>query len=370
MTKIQLTISPGYVDDWTVVEAVRELFQNALDNQTENPKNEMYFDYDGTTLSIGNKTSVLPLSSLLMGSTTKRGNGDTIGQHGEGYKIAILILLRLGKEVTFYNYGNREVWTTRLIKSRKFNNALIPEINVTSKPVWSKVPSHDLIIEVKGITPEEYTSCVENNLHLQEGVESLQTVTDRGRVLTDEKYKGKLFVNGLYVGWNPKFLYGYDVPPSSIKLDRDRRLVDTIDLSSVTSQIWLLTDEEELLAGLVSQGVWDVHFVGMYSSIYSKIDKKERIKDMVKQNFIKEHGSNAVPVYSNEELDEVIKSGQGYTPKMMPEVSRDFLTKESFSPSLRKETPKERLKKWFLEVESKLTEEEISDFKIILHDLN
>lgn len=45
MTKFELTISTNYVPDWTYVEALRELFQNALDQQTENPANKMLFEY-------------------------------------------------------------------------------------------------------------------------------------------------------------------------------------------------------------------------------------------------------------------------------------------------------------------------------------
>ena len=121
MSKHQLTISPTYVQDWTYIEAVRELFQNALDNQVVDKDNIMYFAYneEAQELIIGNKTSKLEVNSLLMGYSSKRDDEDTIGRHGEGYKVALMVLLREGKTVTIQNYGKKELWSSRLIKSRK-----------------------------------------------------------------------------------------------------------------------------------------------------------------------------------------------------------------------------------------------------------
>ena len=105
-SKIELTIAPSYVPSWGIVEAVRELFQNALDQQKQNPTNKMSWEYDpeAQRLRICNKYSTLEASSLLLGATTKADDTSTIGQFGEGYKIATLVLLRNDKKITFYNY--------------------------------------------------------------------------------------------------------------------------------------------------------------------------------------------------------------------------------------------------------------------------
>lgn len=57
MKRFELGMSINYCSTWGVVEAVREIFQNALDAQTANPDNEMYFGYDKDkeTLFVGNK---------------------------------------------------------------------------------------------------------------------------------------------------------------------------------------------------------------------------------------------------------------------------------------------------------------------------
>ena len=109
MSKIELTISPNYVPTWTYLDAVRELFQNALDQEEQNPENVMRWSYDEDALSltISNAHSTLSIASLLLGQTSKADDKSTIGQFGEGYKIATLVLLREGKTITFYNYGAR-----------------------------------------------------------------------------------------------------------------------------------------------------------------------------------------------------------------------------------------------------------------------
>lgn len=72
MSKFELSISPDYVPNWTVVDGVRELFQNALDQQTLLPNNEMFFSYENEILRVGNKSSVLGINTLLLGASTKR----------------------------------------------------------------------------------------------------------------------------------------------------------------------------------------------------------------------------------------------------------------------------------------------------------
>jgi hypothetical protein len=110
MTKYELSISTNYVPDWGIVEAFRELFQNALDNEIINPENKMNWSYIDNKVIISNKTSKLDANSLLLGSTTKTTHEEVIGKHGEGYKIAFMVLLRNNKKVKVYNYGNREIW--------------------------------------------------------------------------------------------------------------------------------------------------------------------------------------------------------------------------------------------------------------------
>ena len=175
-SKFELSISTDYVSDWGLVEAFRELFQNALDNEIVNPENKMGWAYDEKEgkVTITNKTSKLSARTLLLGGGTKKDDNRTIGKHGEGYKIAFMVLLRNGKQITVYNYGANEVWEVKLVKSRKYDGAEVTTVFVEKEPFWSKVPNNDLTIEVTGITPEEYETLVEKNLNLRKEVNSIK----------------------------------------------------------------------------------------------------------------------------------------------------------------------------------------------------
>ena len=73
MKKMELSLASDYVPGWTIVDAVRELFQNAVDQEVQCPDNTASWEYSDGTLRICNKKSTLTTKSLLLGSTTKAG---------------------------------------------------------------------------------------------------------------------------------------------------------------------------------------------------------------------------------------------------------------------------------------------------------
>src|SRR5690606_16628625 len=114
--------------------------------------------------------------------------------------------------------------------------------------------------EIEGITPEEYAKIVEGNLHLQDVGDVIETPI--GRILEDEKFKGKVFVNGLFVCMYEPYQYGYDFKPEYIKLDRDRKLVSDFDLQWLSSTMWAQSGVLEKVIQLSKEGRADVHYVG------------------------------------------------------------------------------------------------------------
>jgi orotate phosphoribosyltransferase-like protein len=101
----ELTLTPNYVSDWNFNDALRELIQNGTDQEVLDPDNEFQIDYSPKekVLRLKNRKSVLKINTLLLGRSSKANNEDTVGQFGEGYKIAALVLNRLGKTFTIYN---------------------------------------------------------------------------------------------------------------------------------------------------------------------------------------------------------------------------------------------------------------------------
>ena len=360
MSKFELSISADYVSHWGIVEAAREFFQNALDEQVEDPDNLMFFDYipEEEKLLIGNSNSILDAQTLLFGKTSKADNPKLIGRFGEGYKMATIVFLRNGKEVTFYNYASREIWTTKLVKSRKYKGALVPTFYVNKVAVWDKVPEESLIIEIKGITAEEYSQIKESNLHLQdEGVGELYS-TSRGRILMDPEYKGKVYVSGLYVCSNDKLEYGYDFLPEYITLDRDRRVIPDFDLTWSTSKMWT----EVNVIGKSLSYISDT-FDGSYTSsfLYGEL------ADVVAREFLSEYGLDAVPVSSQDEATRMRKLG--YNPILVTENRKKVILGASTfkdNTTIVIKNLYERLLDFIESINDRLDEDEKSEIQDIL----
>lgn len=123
----ELSLTPNYVSDWTFNDALRELIQNGIDQETIRPDNKFSIDYDEgkEVIRLVNKNAKLKISTLLLGKTNKSNDEDTVGQFGEGYKIAALVLNRLGKTFTIYNNEKKEIWTSRFKNSAKWGSEIL-----------------------------------------------------------------------------------------------------------------------------------------------------------------------------------------------------------------------------------------------------
>lgn len=358
MSRYEMSLSSDYVPNWTLVDAVRELFQNALDQQTQSADNPMFVYYDGVhLLHIGNKQSVLEKSSLLLGSSTKRDDESTIGQFGEGYKIAALVLTRLGHKVTFFNYGKREIWRPRFVESKRYGSTILV-FDIEQNAIWNTPPLHDLIITVDDIGEEEYEAIVESNLHMQDVGEIIEA--QRGRILLDEKYKGKVYVNGLYICQFDQYHKGYDIKPQYIKLDRDRKLVSDWDLRWLASQIWNSVDSPILLE-LAKLGAADVGFV-KNTSTYVNNDRSE-MYNTAYMEFVKEHGKDAIPVITQTEMEEASKFG---TPIIVPETQQHLIASspiyQSVGAQVRRMSLKDEFYEWLRPVRHRLAKAKIQEF--------
>ena len=60
MRRFELCMSLDYVSNWSPDKAINEVFQNALDEEVQNPENKWYFNYDedSQTLKIGKITDL------------------------------------------------------------------------------------------------------------------------------------------------------------------------------------------------------------------------------------------------------------------------------------------------------------------------
>lgn len=223
-----LPLSRNYVHNWGVKEAIREIMQNAVDSDQDG--NNMHVSYNNGTLEIGNFGCNIDISSLVLGNSDKN-DAKYVGTYGEGYKLAILVLLREGLEVTVYTNGQE--WKSNFRKSRKFK---IETLHIDVYP--NKATDNQVMFKIDGLDYDNFVDIRENSIAMLRAMKhSVGKVipSDFGEILVDSQYKGKMFVNGLYISKDTSFKYGYNFNSDVVQLDRDRKAINYYRLRELTA---------------------------------------------------------------------------------------------------------------------------------------
>lgn len=322
MPNYELAISPNYVKDWGLQAAIREIIQNSLDQSHTNPDNEMLFRYDPSLqlLEIGNKTSSLDMSTLVLGNTSKDKSPELIGKFGEGYKLALIVLLRLGKAVTIYN--NPSVWTPSIVQSDNFKTPVL-NINVV-KYRFKSLPEQDLIFKISGISLTEYEETVSATLPFQDVGPVIKH--DYGQILLEERYKGNVYVKGLLVTHIDKLAYGYDLLPQHLTIGRDRDLVNQYDIYYKTSYMWASQgDYSQSIEKMIEDKAPDVTYIQCH--IWKMPEDTVRV---ISDCWWQKNGTGALPCHSQKEADQA-RSLYGPSAKVII-VSEQMMSILSQSP--------------------------------------
>lgn len=372
-SKFELSIAEGYVKNWEFKDAIRELIQNGIDQAIVDATNELSICYDAENqiLTIGNKKSKLEKKTLLLGITSKAGDISTIGQFGEGYKMATLVLTRIGKPLTIYNYGAKEIWSPRFVKSKRYEENILTFF-ISEGSIWKKVPHNDLIFEVKNVTEEDWETVNSVYLGLQNVKDKL--TTDYGEILLDKDQVGKLYAGGLLICDNARFQCGYNFHPQYITLGRDRNLTSDWDLSYYASLAWSdayndsLGDKyKELVRKLIDEKADDVRLI-KYKAATPTCDN---LRLDTAQRFKAKYGHNAIPATSQEQCATYKKVG--LEPVIVNEVEYSLL--EDFAEAKYQETDlddfsiQERFDLWLTRYKSLLTQDAITEFETLVAQL-
>jgi hypothetical protein len=297
-------MTTNYVNSWTFKEAIREILQNCIDQEIVNPDNkvEVHYESESQKLIITNTLSTLDRKSLLLGASTKSDDAQTVGKFGEGYKLALLVLCRLGYKVKILNYGKKEKWTPAIRRSKQFESEVLC-IDI-EKYIFTSVPDANLSFVIHDVTEEEYREVVERTLQLQEVSDSSRLFSEYGEVLLSDTHAKSLFVNGLFICRVDKLQHGYNFKPQYINLDRDRSVVRDFDLFWLTSQVWisLWKENKELVEDMIESGVHEIEYIQNLGS-YS-------INDSLLDRFISKYGSDSVPVTNDDQVKLAKESGR------------------------------------------------------------
>jgi len=319
---IELPISVNYVQDWGLHEALRELFQNAIDRQKDEFDYSSEDNYDYSMIhdyykkqrlfTIGSRNTSIGKKTLVLGGSEKADDSDKIGRFGEGYKLALIVLLRNGYQVEIRNQS--ELWIPEIKYSEKFGTDLL---HITIKKIESKYP--DLLFVVKGIKPSEYEAYKKFNLWLQKKPHA--DTTNLGDILYNDQYRGKIFVEGLYICTmedSENFWYGYDFRANVLKLDRDRKKLSSFDVAWHSEKMLkeLDPDNDDKIIEMLEADAEDVQYFIEHS--WNGNENVQRIAETCYERFKRNYGDDVFPVGSSIKEDALKKEYVGIRVKHVP----------------------------------------------------
>ncbi len=344
-----LSLTPDYVMGWKFWEAARELLQNAIDQHTTNPTSRILFRYDGEgeRLTIGSTGAKLEPRCLLLGQTTKTLERDTIGQFGEGFKLAILALTRMSYGVTIYN--GQEVWVPNFEWSDEYGThvLVVRRYETVDHPrVDGEEITDGVLFDIVHVSERTFGDVTERYLP----DEPLNTILDADHL------RRKVFVGGLFVCEIEELQYGYNFAPNRINLDRDRGMASTFDVSYEASQIWKASGSDEKLYESLQSGALDTSHV-------SYLTRKQG--DYAVSRYLEEN-PEAVPVSDDVEANRLMDSGVRV--RRVPTALRNTLRTMHEFEFNRAGQPCERLESWRAVFGRSLGTESLREFMAIIEE--
>lgn len=374
----ELSLTPTYVSDWDFKMAIRELIQNGIDQQTTNSKCTFSMEFvpnenDSTKGKIlfTSKQSRLKVNTLLLGCTSKEDDTLTVGQFGEGYKIASLVLNRLGKTFVVHNNMENEIWVARFKNSKKWRGKILAFF----VDKVDQIDSNDLVIEVGNVTDDEYSLLQEIWLGYEADDSYEKIETSYGEILLDNWAKGEVYVNGLYIECHSQFKYGYNFKPEYLRLERDRKSCDSWLAQNLTakmvSEAMINGDMEiETVHSMIEEDLDDVTNIN-----YCSYEQKQNVVDSLKEVFDEQHDKGSIPVTDQSDYDMICNMGG--TPIFVPrsvgrllsDVKEERIDKLVNSAKQKAVTPREKLQCWYDQYCDRLSSDAKEELKEIINML-
>ncbi|CAI0650363.1 unnamed protein product [Colletotrichum noveboracense] len=295
-----LHLRRDYVPSWTEADAFREWYQNwkdaiiqnfnlaprpfILEQNTTNTEiqitahrpNEAAANFRGRellgyikytkrtgTVELANFNAALEIQHLNLEGTSKRHNPETAGVHGEGLKLAALVMTRKNRNVrissssAYWSFGFRGLAEDKLhcqitkpaastIKKHKdsllsktldgqFRENLTSYIHQDVSVMISTAKEHDII------TQAQFWRWTEVSIDLH--CPSLENIilTSWGDLLLDPAFAGRIYLKGLQVSsinsGGQKYTFGYDFVSGIINRDRER-IMDQTKEAGMIAKIW------------------------------------------------------------------------------------------------------------------------------------
>lgn len=298
-TRIELTVDVNYVPGWGFFEGVRELMQNARDARVE-AGGELSVEWSEGKLRIENEGAGLSREVLLFGRTSKAGRAGMAGKWGEGMKLGVLALCRAGYKVSVRS--GAETWSPAIERSDKF------DADVLAFRISSGGQNRNRVrVEVE-CPRAEWEEVRDKFLFLSRETDGDRVETEDGALLLAPRFKGRVYVKGIYVTTEPSLKMGYDFAEAN--LDRDRRVLASWDLNQGARKVWIAAlAERPSLADefykLLEKRAPDVEGMSFYSDQISP-----QVLESVAFRFAERHGAGVAPAANLNESREVGHHGK------------------------------------------------------------
>lgn len=274
METIAYPMTKDYRKEWGVIDAVRELVQNCLDNK-EQPS-EYVTGIDGSII-IHTQNYLMPMSMFALGESQKANN--SIGGFGEGFKLALMILAREGSDI--YMLNGTKIFTPTFVHNEQLG---IDTFAITIEDNLSENDGlinncglsfiFDIDIDLMDELKEKINVFSNNILPLPNTVDML------------EEHPGKIYINGLFVCEEDKFKYGYNFAPSKLRLGCDRQIANAFGMAWETSEVWadkLCKSNADEVLQMMTESVLDVADIHYHLS--------ERKAKLITEAFVERFGN-------------------------------------------------------------------------------
>jgi hypothetical protein len=263
--RYSLNISPRYAANWGVWEVCREIVCNAMDADSLFTQHSP----DDNTLIVETSTEPTLAQLFMVGEGTKCAGGETIGQFGEGFKLAALAASRTSgaslvaetstKRISFGIERCHEVDADGLV-------ALIEDID---QP------------DIKGLRVSVNMARAGVIMHGR-----ILDKTESGPIPKHDPLMMKIYVKGVWIcDLARPSLYDWNL--NNLTINRDRNIASETSIAIYMSSELEWGDNDAILAGLASaERTFETETAGPY--LNANAQKK------VAEAWVKLHGPNAV----------------------------------------------------------------------------
>lgn len=307
---VELTSTPDYIYNWGILQSLRELIQNGVDEEKENGHKFSYHFREGT-VTLKNEGANLTLSALLSGFTTKRGKPGLIGRNGDGLPSSLLVLTRDGYQVEIWT--QQEKWAPEFKVSKKFLGS--KTLHIPYRKL--KKARVDVTVKVFGVEKDVWEAAKALFLYFNPPKNFLE-IPDKGRILLDRAHTAKMYVYGVEISGMDfsAYPFGVDFQTEDIKINREREASDQWTVRYELSKVVISAvnrspvQAAKLVYRLISQGASE--FAGHIESRLKYMVHTEASSFIAKmqEEFWLEFGEGTLPAKDLADARELTHRGE------------------------------------------------------------